>query len=166
MAGAAKVSVEEYLNTTYRPDCDYVDGEVLERNLGEQSHGRLQFDIAVWLGSREQKLHFRALTETRLQVRSDRFRIPDLMLIPPEAAGEEIVKTPPLLCIEIMSRRDTLARIRDRIEEYFAVGVPVCWIIDPRTKHAVCATAGSWTEVTDGVLRAGDIEMPLSDVLE
>jgi len=34
MAVAAKISLEEYLNTCYRPDCDYVDGEVLERNFG------------------------------------------------------------------------------------------------------------------------------------
>jgi hypothetical protein len=34
MAVGIFVSVEEYLHTSYQPDCDYVDGEVLERNLG------------------------------------------------------------------------------------------------------------------------------------
>ena len=28
------VSIEEYLNTTYRPDVDYVDGAIEQRNLG------------------------------------------------------------------------------------------------------------------------------------
>lgn len=32
------IPVEEYLSTAYRPDCDYVDGEVLERNVGETPH--------------------------------------------------------------------------------------------------------------------------------
>ena len=32
------ISVEEYLNTTYRPDVEYVDGEIQERNLGEFDH--------------------------------------------------------------------------------------------------------------------------------
>ena len=36
------IPVEVYLTSVYRPDCDYVDGEVLERNLGENDHGRLQ----------------------------------------------------------------------------------------------------------------------------
>jgi len=36
------VSVEEYLNTSYRPDCDYLEGELLERNVGEWDHSRLQ----------------------------------------------------------------------------------------------------------------------------
>ena len=35
MKAPVLVPVEEYLRTTYRPDCDYVDGEVLERNVGD-----------------------------------------------------------------------------------------------------------------------------------
>ena len=166
MAVAAKISLEEYLNTSYRPDCDYVDGEVQERNLGEQSHSRLQFRIVFWLGSRERQFRFRVLPECRLQVRKDRFRIPDIMLIPVEAAGERIVRTPPLLCIEIMSPGDTPARIRERAQDYFATGAPVCWIIDPISGQAWTATTAGLTEPTDGVLRAGDIEMPLREVLE
>ena len=33
--------MEEYLATSYRPDCDYVDGEIEERNLGEKEHSIL-----------------------------------------------------------------------------------------------------------------------------
>jgi hypothetical protein len=36
------IQVSEYLDTGYRPDCEYVDGELLERNVGEWDHGRLQ----------------------------------------------------------------------------------------------------------------------------
>ena len=42
MASTTQISVREYLNTSYRPDCDYIDGEVLERNLGEIDHSLLQ----------------------------------------------------------------------------------------------------------------------------
>jgi Uma2 family endonuclease len=65
-----------------------------------------------------------------------------------------------------MSPRDTLARIRRRAQDYFAMGVPVCWIIDPIARQAWTATPTSLTEATDGILRAGDIEMPLGEVLE
>ena len=40
------VTVGEYLRTVYEPDCDYVDGRVEERNVGEFDHGLLQ----LWLG--------------------------------------------------------------------------------------------------------------------
>jgi len=33
------VSVREYLTTSYRPDCDYVDGRIEERNVGEYDQG-------------------------------------------------------------------------------------------------------------------------------
>jgi hypothetical protein len=60
MATSSLVSVDEYLATSYRPDCDYVDGVLLERNAGEFDHGRLQTALAAfyynhrkqWRGSR------------------------------------------------------------------------------------------------------------------
>ena len=41
MGTTTTIPVSEYLATTYRPDCDYVDGEIQERNLGEYDHGRI-----------------------------------------------------------------------------------------------------------------------------
>jgi hypothetical protein len=38
MSSATLVSVQEYLATSFRPDRDYVDGEIQERNLGERPH--------------------------------------------------------------------------------------------------------------------------------
>jgi Uma2 family endonuclease len=116
--------------------------------------------------SRERQFRFLVLTECRLHVRKDRFRIPDIMLISLEAPDEQIVRTPPLLCIEVLSPCDTLARIHGRAKEYFAMGVPVCWIIDPLSGQAWTATPAGIEETTGGVLRAGDIEMPLNEVLE
>ncbi|HTB12027.1 MAG TPA: hypothetical protein VK752_10660 [Bryobacteraceae bacterium] len=48
MASATQISVPEYLNTTYRPDRDYVDGEVLERKLGERDHSQPQGLLAAY----------------------------------------------------------------------------------------------------------------------
>ena len=36
------MAANEYLATSYRPDREYVDGAVVERNLGEHDHSRLQ----------------------------------------------------------------------------------------------------------------------------
>jgi hypothetical protein len=49
MAAATQlpISVSEYLHTSYRPDCDYVDGVVEERNLGELDHAALQGALLV-----------------------------------------------------------------------------------------------------------------------
>jgi hypothetical protein len=36
MAAATLVSVKEYLSTSYSPDREYLDGRIVERNLGRE----------------------------------------------------------------------------------------------------------------------------------
>ena len=55
MKAAALVPLEEYLDTTYRPDCDYVDGEVLERNVGELDHSDVQSEFVHFFRSRRKR---------------------------------------------------------------------------------------------------------------
>ena len=67
MLTSALVSVEEYLNTSYRPDCDYVDGRVVERNLGELDHSDLQGEIVHYfrLRGRQWGIHAFPSSECR-----------------------------------------------------------------------------------------------------
>src|ERR1700733_12080819 len=166
MATAALISVDEYLSTSYRPDCDYVDGEVLERNLGERDHASVQRRILFYFFNHYPQLGWRLFPEQRVQVKAARFRIPDVCLLAEDAPVEQIVRTPPILCIEILSKEDTMTRIMVRVKDYFQMGVPVCWIIDPALRSAWVATPGHLAEPADGILRAGEIEMPLAEVLE
>jgi Uma2 family endonuclease len=166
MAVGTLVSVEEYLNTTYRPDCDYIDGEVLERNVGQRGHGQLQFAIGAWLKYREQRWRIKVMGEVRVKVGEGRYRVPDVIVLSADAPYEQVVVTPPLLCIEVLSPRDSLNQIWDRTQDYFAIGVPVCWIIDPESGRGWIATPESLVEAKDGILRAGEIEMPLAEVRE
>src|SRR3989442_15550163 len=68
MRTSALVSVEEYLNTSFHPDCDYVDGRVVERNLGELDHSDLQAEIAVFFRLRRKRWGIHAFVEQRVQV--------------------------------------------------------------------------------------------------
>ena len=45
MGIAVPIAVDEYLTTTRRPDCDFVDGVLLERNVGTKDHSKLQREI-------------------------------------------------------------------------------------------------------------------------
>ena len=53
MPTSTVVSVEEYLSTDYSPDREYLDGAVVERNLGERSHSRLQALVCSYIMARE-----------------------------------------------------------------------------------------------------------------
>ncbi|GAB4415650.1 MAG: hypothetical protein OHK0021_22370 [Bryobacter sp.] len=47
MSAAVMVSEAEYLATVYRPNREYGNGQLLERNLGEYDHANLQTAIAA-----------------------------------------------------------------------------------------------------------------------
>jgi Uma2 family endonuclease len=165
------VSVEEYLNTTYRPDRDYVGGELIERTVGEHDHGWLQTLLGILFYARESVWHVRAIVELRVQVAPDRFRIPDVCVIR-KGDFEQIVTRPPGLCIEVLSKDDTVRALEERIHDYLQFGVPTVWLIDPNTRLAFIYTPdGSRQDVTGGVLRAAnpgypDIEIALSALFE
>lgn len=152
MSIANAVSVDQYLNTSYRPDCDYLEGELLERNVGEWDHSRLQISLASYLRGREKQLGVLAVTEQRVQVKANRFRVPDItVLVGPPPAGP-IVTTPPFLCIEILSPSDRMTEMQDRIDDYLNFGVRYVWVINPRNQRCTIYGPEGVEEVKDGVL--------------
>ena len=87
------IPVDEYLRTSYRPDCDFIDGEVLERNVGKRRHGYAQAEIAAWFSHRRQTLHLQPITELRMRVGPNRIRIPDVLLT---RSGQRNTKLAPM----------------------------------------------------------------------
>lgn len=59
MGSTTLVSVDEYLATAYDPDREYLEGRILERNLGERDHSELQMAIAGFLYANRKRLGMR-----------------------------------------------------------------------------------------------------------
>ncbi len=152
MSTATLISVEEYLATSYRPDRELIDGQLVERNLGEYDHANLQSALVTWFRVRAREWGIRAVVEQRVQVKPDRFRIPDVSVISRDQPVEPIFRNPPLLCIEVLSKDDTLRSIEDRVDDYLAFGIPNVWILDPEKRRAYVCTKGSFTEPEAGIL--------------
>src|SRR5216684_3733424 len=121
------ISVEEYLATSYEPDCDYVDGRIEERNLGELDHSSLQTAVAAYFFARRKQWNITVVVEQRVQVSPTRFRVPDVCVVLGEPDGQ-IFRLPPFLCIEILSPEDRMKRVQERIDDYLAMGVPYVWV--------------------------------------
>ena len=151
MAAATQISVEEYLKTSYRPDCDYVDGEVRERNVGERDHSQPQALLAAYFLARKAEWGLWALTEQRVQVTEHRFRIPDVCVLRRDAPYEQVVTSPPLICVEILSKDDSFQSIIVRLDDYVAMGVANVWVLEPQTRRGY-TYSGSFIEAMDGVL--------------
>ena len=145
MATLTAVPVEEYLSTTYHPDMEYVDGQLLERHVGEHYHSLLQILIAGELQGRRRERRFRAFTEQRIRVSDKpRYRVPDLCV---KALPYKI--TPVLECpdlaIEIVSPDDEPGELLDKIADYVAAGIPYIWVVDPYKRTLM--------ELVNGVIR-------------
>jgi Uma2 family endonuclease len=62
------LSVDEYLNSSYRPDMEYVDGVLVERGMPTIAHGLLQIILGSYLRTYRKQFRFVALTEVRTQI--------------------------------------------------------------------------------------------------
>ena len=152
MCTAHLVSVEEYLATSYRPDCDYVEGVIEERNSGEFDHARLQILIGAALMQGELQYGIIAVTEPRVQVTADRYRVPDVCVIHRQNR-EQIITKAPLLCVEILSPEDTYTKLVTRLDDYLAMGVPECWVVDPKLRRGSVYSKAGLIHAQDGVLK-------------
>ena len=68
MSAATLTPLDEYLVTAYRPDCEYIDGRLLERNAGEWDHSRLQMLLSRYLSNREKEWSILVVPEQRFHV--------------------------------------------------------------------------------------------------
>lgn len=160
------ISVSEYLHTAYSPDCDYVDGLVEERNVGEWSHARLQAALIAYFWNRRKEWSIQAVPEWRVQVAKTRFRIPDVCVILGQEEQEPILRKPPFICIEILSSEDLLSRVQDRINDYFTFGVPYVWVVDPRSRKGHDCAPQGMTETAVFRTENPEIVVPLDAVFE
>jgi Uma2 family endonuclease len=131
------MTMEQYLRTSFRPDCDFVDGRVEERNLGEFNHGLLQVEVGFWFRSRRAEWNVRVATELRTRVSLDRVRIPDVTVVYDDAAiAEQVRVTAPLIAIETLSPEDRLPRVLVRLEDFWKMGIQNIWLLDPEERAA------------------------------
>jgi len=77
-----------------------------------------------------------------------------------DARFEEIVTTPPLLCVEVLSPDDRMVDMQDKIDDYLAMGVPAIWVVNPRSRKAFVVDRGALIPVQ--VLTVAGTEISVS----
>jgi len=167
MATATLVSVEDYLST-YHPDCDFVDGELLERNVGTKDHSNLQGEILSWFRDRRRALRLKAFVEQRIRVSGSRYRIPDICVVQLPEPDEQIFTQPPYICVEVLSPDDSFPKLQSRLDDYLSMGVPNIWVLDPASRRAWSITRQGHLEALDGTLRStdGNVTLSLRDLFQ
>ena len=152
------VSLDEYLNTSYRPDMDFVDGELVERNVGTQSHGRLMCIAASFLSPMRKSHRVETFLSVRLLVNraTGRHRIPDVMAVGIPYQRGKVITDVPLIIVEIKSPDDTFDDILERCLDYEKLQVPHILVMDPENRR-------TWKFVDSGLLlvTSESIDLPL-----
>jgi Uma2 family endonuclease len=168
MATPVIIPVSEYLKTSYKPDRDYVDGQLKERPLGETPHATTQSVLsAIFLANRK-IWKVRAVTEQRIQTSETHFRVADVCVWPFGNPPGGIIRNAPLICVEILSPEQSLSDIWGPIHDYLLMGVENVWILDPVRRQAWYADLNGYHELlTDEFSVPGtDIRIQLAEIYE
>jgi len=168
MGTSLLVSEQEYLTTSYEPDCEYDLGILLERHVGEQQHSILETAFGALFFNRRTQIRFRVLTGQRIRIAPGKYRIPDVCVYLLPVPADSILSTPPFIAVEILSPEDRMSRVRKKIDEYLAFGVAYVWVVDPQERRADVYTPSRIYEVKDRVLRTENpaIEIPLAELFQ
>jgi len=159
------VSLEEYLSSSYEPDCDYVDGVLEERNLGEWNHSNLQTTISAYLKYRARKWNVRVAVELRIRVSATRVRVPDICVFLRDQEIEQVPTKPPLVCIEVLSPEDRWPRVEKRIADFLAMGVERVWVFDPKKSEVFEYTKTGRRRVMEDLLEAPPVSIRISELI-
>ena len=132
MATTTHVPVEVYLCSSYEPDAEYVDGRIEERPMGEFDHTSWQQAIQRWFLQHQMEWGIRVRPELRVKVAATRYRVPDVTVLDRSRPIEQIITHPPLAVFEVLSPEDRVQRLKLKLEDYRAMGIPEIWVIDPQ----------------------------------
>jgi Uma2 family endonuclease len=158
------IPVEEYLRTTSDPDCEYVDGVIEERPVGEYDHATWQTILAAFFTMRQAELGIEARTELRMQVAPRRFRVPDVTILSRKAPREQIITRPPLAVFEILSPEDTMARMLEKLADYERMGIPAIWVIEPTKQAYYRFQSGQLTPGSEFSLPGTSYTVPFAEI--
>jgi Uma2 family endonuclease len=123
--------------------CELVDGVLVEKTMGYYE-SRLALVVGSFL---QEFLDHHDLgivlgSDGTLRILADQIRVPDVAFLawrhfPGRVLpAEPVPAIAPDLAVEVLSTGNTSAEMERKLDEYFAAGVMLVWLIDPATQSA------------------------------
>ncbi len=109
---------------------------------------------------------FALLPSRRIQISARRYRIADVCILRSSDPQDAIIRVALLLCIEILSKGDSLSELQERVDDYQSMGIENIWAIDPWKRHGYIASTRGFEQPQDGILAIPDspIRVSLAEV--
>ena len=173
-----KITAEEFSLMRLEGSYELVDGELKSMSPTNWRHGKYAHRLDYALGKfvEERNVGEVLVGEVGLLTKRDPdgVRGMDVGFISNErlaqVQSESFLDVAPELVVEVVSPGNTWQEMREKIEEYFGVGVERVWIVEPERRRAlVYRDAGHFDEVgRGGVLRGEGVldgfALPLDDL--
>jgi Uma2 family endonuclease len=161
------IPLDLYLRRVYRPDCDYIDGEVRERNAGYYPHSAMMVIIGAMLHQFAKATDTVALLSVRIRVSEYCVLVPDICLARRSRPREDVIVTPPLLCVEVVAEADTFLAMQERVDRLLSMGVENVWLIDERGRFGWVANRQGFLRPEDGLFQVdgAPVRISLAEVL-
>ena len=153
------LSVEDYLNTSYDPDVEYIDGALQERNVGDWLHALIQSNVLFAL--RRKYPHLKVVAELRFSVTETRYRLPDVCVLL-SAPKTRYLLDAAYLVVEVLSEGDVMSVVMEKLREYANKGVQNIWLIDPRLQLMSVYRQSTLIEILGDIIATGDGAVELS----
>ena len=148
MIALAPIPVELYLQSSYEPDADFVDGEVELRPVGEYDHATWQQALQLWFAQNAAQWNIRVRPELHVQVSPTRYRVPDVVVLDRSRPIEQILTHPPIAVFEVLSPEDTVSRMLTKLSDYTNMGGRNIFTVDPKTQRFYRFRDGALLPVT------------------
>jgi Uma2 family endonuclease len=153
------LSVEEYLNTPYDPDVEFVDGVLVERNLGDWPHSLIQSNVLFAL--RRKYPNLKVVAELRSGVTNTRYRLPDVCVLL-AAPRTRYLLDAAFLVVEVLSEGDFMSVVIEKLKEYANKGIQNIWVIDPRLRLIYAYRAPALVEIEGEIISSADWSVEVS----
>ncbi len=148
--------------------CELIEGTLVEKTLGAMESG-----TALLIGSllvvlvRTHKLGVVLGADGTLRLFPKLVRAPDVSFISKarlpggKLPQEPIPSLVPDLVVEVLSKSNTKSEMKRKLGEYFAAGVTVVWLVDPKAKTVRVHTAPDQsTLLTENDTLGGGVALP------
>ncbi len=166
----APVTGEELLRMSWLNPCELVCGRIVRMTPTNPTHGRIEANVAAALRAfvRTQNLGVVMAGEVGIFTtrNPDTVRAADVLFLSHERDAlrtrrDGFLEVAPDLVVEILSPTDRPDAVRRKLDEYFAAGVRMAWVIDPATRTVrVHRPNGDVRSVAAGEVVAGDDVLP------
>lgn len=160
-AQQTKYTPEDLLNIRDRPMPELVDGELVEREMGQKADviaSNFHFFISSCV--RAGDLGLVNGSQGSYQIFPDdprKVRIPDVSFtrkerLPKTGPAEGHGLVAPDLVVEVIAPNDSASMMQEKIDDYLAAGIPLVWVANPDSRSVTV-----WRQNGTGcLLRIGD----------